>query len=114
VRDPKTGQGSVNFDEYNHVIGRLKQAVPKMILQVGGSISFAPHTADAKAKWLDYDTRHMLTELNPKPEFVTVTTGTSLWDVTSAFVPGDVKGCAYSKRKPPTFDRKRPRREIRQ
>ncbi len=92
VRDPKTGQGSVNFDEYNYFIGRLKEAVPKMILQVGGSISFAPHTSDAKAKWLDYDTRHMLAELDPKPEFVTVTTGTSLWDVTQAFVPGDAKG----------------------
>jgi uncharacterized protein (DUF849 family) len=92
VRDPKTGQGSVNFDEYNYFIGRLRQAVPKMILQVGGSISFAPHTADAKAKWLDYDTRHMLTELDPKPEFVTVTTGTTLWDITSSFVPGDAKG----------------------
>ena len=42
VRDPKTGQGSTNFDEYNYLIGRLRQAVPKMILQVGGSISFAP------------------------------------------------------------------------
>ena len=37
-------QGSTNFDEYNYMIGRLKEAVPKMILQVGGSISFAPHT----------------------------------------------------------------------
>ena len=92
VRDPKTGQGSSNFDEYNYFIGRLREAVPKMILQVGGSISFAPHTADAKAKWLDYDTRHMLTELNPKPDCVTVTTGTTLWDVTQAFVPADVKG----------------------
>jgi hypothetical protein len=27
---------------------------PKMVLQVGGSIS--PKTPDAKAKWLDYDT----------------------------------------------------------
>jgi uncharacterized protein (DUF849 family) len=92
VRDPKTGQGSTNFDDYNYFLGRLKEAVPQMILQVGGSISFAPHTADAKAKWLDYDTRHMLTELDPKPEFVTVTTGTTLWDITSAFVPGDAKG----------------------
>ena len=92
VRDPKTGQGSVNFDEYNYFIGRLKEAVPKMILQVGGSISFAPHTPEAKAEWLDYDTRHMLTELDPKPEFVTVTTGTSLWDVTSSFIPGDAEG----------------------
>jgi uncharacterized protein (DUF849 family) len=92
VRDPKTGQGSSNFDEYNYFIGRLREAVPKMILQVGGSISFAPHTAEAKAKWLDYDTRHMLTELDPKPDFVTVTTGTTLWDITAAFVPGDAKG----------------------
>lgn len=92
VRDPQTGQGSSNFDQYNYFIGRLREAVPKMILQVGGSISFAPHTPEAKAKWLDYDTRHMLTELDPKPDFVTVTTGTTLWDITAAFIPGDAKG----------------------
>ncbi len=92
VRDPKTGQGSTNFDQYNDFLGRLRQAVPKMILQVGGSISFAPHTDDAKAKWLDYDTRHMLTELNPKPDVVTVTTGTTLWDITQAFIAGDADG----------------------
>jgi len=92
VRDPKTGQGSSNFDQYNELLGRVRQAVPKMIIQVGGSISFAPHTADAKAKWLDYDTRHMLTELDPKPEFVTVTTGTSLWDVTMGMTKEDIKG----------------------
>jgi len=92
VRDPKTGQGSTNFDEYNAMLARLRQAVPKMILQVGGSISFAPHTDDAKAKWLDYDTRHMLTELDPKPDCVTVATGTTQWDITSMFMPDDVKG----------------------
>jgi len=92
VRDPKTGQGSANFDQYNDFLGRLRQAVPKMILQVGGSISFAPHTEDAKAKWLDYDTRHMLTELDPKPDCVTITTGTTLWDVTMAMTGEDIKG----------------------
>ena len=92
VRDPQTGQGSSNFDHYNYFIGRLREAVPKMILQVGGSISFAPHTPEAKAKWLDYDTRHMLTELDPKPDCVTVTTGTTLWDITQAFIPGDADG----------------------
>jgi len=92
VRDPKTGEGSSNFDQYNELLGRVKQAVPKMIIQVGGSISFAPHTEGAKAKWLDYDTRHMLTELDPKPEFVTVTTGTSLWDITQAMTADDIKG----------------------
>ena len=94
VRDPKTGQGSSNFDQYNELLGMLRKAVPKMILQVGGSISFAPHTEGAKAKWLDYDTRHMLTELDPKPDCVTVTTGTTLWDITQAFVPGDAQGHA--------------------
>jgi uncharacterized protein (DUF849 family) len=92
VRDPETGQGSSNFDQYNYFIGRLREAVPKMILQVGGSISFAPHSPEAKAKWLDYDTRHMLTELDPKPDCVTVTTGTTLWDITQAFIPGDADG----------------------
>jgi uncharacterized protein (DUF849 family) len=92
VRDPKTGQGSTNFQQYCELLARVRQAVPKMIIQVGGSISFAPHTDDAKAAWLDYDTRHMLTELDPKPEFVTVTTGSSLWDVTMAMTADDVKG----------------------
>ena len=63
-----------------------------MILQVGGSISFSPNTREAKAKWLDYDTRHMLTELDPKPEFVTVATGTTLWDIISMLSKEDVKG----------------------
>jgi uncharacterized protein (DUF849 family) len=92
VRDPATGHGSVDFDQFDYFIGRLKQAVPKMILQVGGSISFAPKTADGKAKWLDYDTRHMLTELDPKPECVTVATGTTQWDIMSWMSADDIKG----------------------
>lgn len=92
VRNPATGMGSTNFDHYNYLLKRIKEAVPDMIIQVGGSISFAPHTDDAKAKWLDYDTRHMLTELDPKPEYVTVTTGTTLWDIASMFSPDDIKG----------------------
>lgn len=71
---------------------RVKEAVPDMIIQVGGSISFAPHTDDAKAQWLDYDTLHMLTELDPKPEYVTVTTGTTLWDIASMFSKDDIAG----------------------
>ena len=92
VRDPATGHGSVDFDQYNFFIGRLRQAVPKMILQVGGSISFSPKTADAKAKWLDYDTRHMLTELDPKPDCVTVAVGTTQWDIMSMMIPEDIVG----------------------
>ena len=92
VRNPATGKGSVDFDQYNYFIGLLRQAVPKMILQVGGSISFSPKTDDSKAKWLNYDTRHMLTELDPKPEFVTVATGTTQWDIVSMLSQADIKG----------------------
>jgi uncharacterized protein (DUF849 family) len=92
VRNPATGKGSTDFDQFNYLLERVKKAVPDMIIQVGGSISFAPKTDEAKAKWLDYDTRHMLTELTPKPEFVTVAIGTSLWDVVSMMSPDDVKG----------------------
>lgn len=92
VRDPATGHGSLDFEQFNYFIGRLKQAVPKMILQVGGSISFAPKSADAKAKWLDYDTRHMLTELDPKPDCVTIATGTTQWDIMSWMSEDDIRG----------------------
>lgn len=92
VRDPATGHGSLDFDQFNYFIGRLRQAVPKMILQVGGSISFAPKSADAQAKWLDYDTRHMLTEIDPKPDCVTIATGTTQWDIMALMTKDDIKG----------------------
>jgi uncharacterized protein (DUF849 family) len=95
VRNPATGHGSVDFDQFNYMIERIRKAVPDLIIQVGGSISFAPKTEEAKAKWLDYDTRHMLTELNPKPEFVTIAIGTSLWDVVSMMSPDDIKGTHF-------------------
>lgn len=76
VRDPKTGHISKNFKEYSDQIGRLRKAVPKMILQVGGSISFAPPDDQSKAQWQSYDMRHMLAELDPKPDQVTVAIGT--------------------------------------
>ena len=31
VRDPKTGEGSSNFDEYNYLIGRLRQGARAVI-----------------------------------------------------------------------------------
>ncbi|MGC2530104.1 MAG: 3-keto-5-aminohexanoate cleavage protein [Candidatus Acidiferrum sp.] len=92
VRNPATGKGSVDFEQYCYLLERVKKAVPDMIIQVGGSISFSPKTDESKAKWLDYDTRHMLTELTPKPESITVTIGTSLWDIISMMSQDDVKG----------------------
>ncbi len=91
-RDPKTGKIAKVLDDYSYLMERLKKAVPKMILQLGGSISFAPPKEGEKAQWLGYDTRHMLTEVTPKPDQVTVAVGTSLFDVTSLMTPDDVKG----------------------
>lgn len=83
VRDPETGHISKNFQHYNEQIARLRKAVPKMILQLGGSISFAPPADGKTAQWQSYDTRHMLAEIDPKPDQVTVAIGTSQWDLTS-------------------------------
>ena len=92
VRDPKTGHGSKDFNQFNEQIARLRKAVPKMIIQVGGSISFAPADDHAKAAWLGYDTRHMLTELNPKPDQITIVVGTVLMNILALTTPDDVQG----------------------
>ena len=92
VRDPKTGHGSKNFNEFNEQIARLRKAVPKMVIQVGGSISFAPSDEHEKAEWLGYDTRHMLTELNPKPDQITIVIGTTQMDILALTTPDDVQG----------------------
>ena len=93
VRDPKTGHGSKNFNEFNEQIARLRKAVPKMVIQVGGSISFAPpKEGEGEAKWLGYDTRHLLTELNPKPDQVTIVVGTTTMNVLDLTTPDDVQG----------------------
>jgi len=97
VRDPATGHGSKDFAQFNYMVGRLRDAVPKMILSVGGSISFAPKSAEDKAKWLDYDTRHMLTELDPKPDQVTIAIGTAMMDVVQMWSEDDIKGTILEK-----------------
>jgi uncharacterized protein (DUF849 family) len=91
VRDPKTGHISKNFKEYSDQIGRLRAAVPKMILQIGGSISFAPEGNEV-AHWQTYDTRHMLAEIDPKPDQVTVAIDSSLYDPTPLMTLDDVQG----------------------
>ena len=95
VRDPKTGRISKKFTDYNYLIGRLREAVPKMVLQVGGSISFSPEPG-AEAQWQGYDTRHMLTELDPKPDQITIVIGTTLMDILAQTTPDDVEGTHLS------------------
>jgi uncharacterized protein (DUF849 family) len=91
VRDPKTGHISKNFQEYSDMIGRLREVVPKMVLQVGGSISFAPEPGQ-EAKWQGYDTRHMLAGIDPKPDQVTVAIGSTAYDMTPLVTPEDIRG----------------------
>ena len=75
------GKGSKRLSKFNEMLARLRHAVPDMVLQVGGSISFAPEGEGANAKWLSDDTRHMLAELTPAPDQVTIAINTSQMNI---------------------------------
>ncbi len=75
------GKGSKRLSKFNELLGLLREAVPDMILQVGGSISFAPEGEGADAKWLSDDARHMLAELKPKPDQVTIAVNTTQMNI---------------------------------
>ena len=89
------GRGSKRLSMFNEMIGRLRQAVPEMVLQIGGSISFAPESDGQKAKWLSDDTRHMLAELDPKPDQVTVTINSCQFSITELMLDGDMTGTSW-------------------
>src|ERR1700760_2419156 len=86
------GKGSKRLSKFNELIAGVRNAVPEMIIQVGGSISFAPENEGSAAKWLSDDTRHMLAELDPKPDQVTVTVNTSQMNVLEQFDARDIRG----------------------
>ena len=90
------GKGSKRLSKFNELIAGVRNAVPEMIIQVGGSISFAPETEGAAAKWLSDDTRHMLAELDPKPDQVTVTINTSQMNVVEHWEDADVEGTSMA------------------
>jgi len=90
------GTGSKRLSKFNELIAGVRKAVPDMIIQVGGSISFAPETDGAAAKWLSDDTRHMLAELDPKPDQVTVTVNTSQMNVAEQFDFRDIAGTSMA------------------
>src|SRR6187401_148690 len=90
------GRGSKRLSKFNELLGRLRIAVPDMVLQVGGSISFAPETDGAAAKWLSDDTRHMLAELHPKPDQVTVTVNTTQMNVVEQMFEADLAGTSLA------------------
>ena len=68
-----------------------------MILQVGGSISFAPEGEGADAKWLSDDTRHMLAELDPKPDQVTIAINTTQMNIVELMEPADIAGTSLER-----------------
>jgi len=90
------GTGSKRMSMFNEMLARLRDAVPKMILQVGGSISFAPEGEGSSAKWLSDDTRHMLADLKPAPEQVTVAVNTNQMNVMELIGPEDCAGTSMS------------------
>jgi uncharacterized protein (DUF849 family) len=90
------GKGSKRLSKFNELIAGVRRAVPDMIIQVGGSISFAPETDGAAAKWLSDDTRHMLADLEPTPDQVTVTVNTSQMNVVEQMDMEDIAGTSLA------------------
>ena len=90
------GKGSKRLSRFNELLGELRVAVPDMVLQVGGSISFAPENEGAAAKWLSDDTRHALAELTPVPDQVTVTINTAQMNILEQMVPADTAGTSLA------------------
>jgi uncharacterized protein (DUF849 family) len=86
------GKGSKRLSKFNELIAGVRSRCPEMLIQVGGSISFAPESDGAAAKWLSDDTRHMLADLDPKPDQVTVTVNTSQMNILEHMAYEDIAG----------------------
>ena len=86
------GTGSKRLSMFNEMIDRVRTACPDMLIQVGGSISFAPEGEGAEAKWLSDDTRHMLAELTPKPDQVTIAINSNTMNITEIMSADDIAG----------------------
>jgi len=90
------GKGSKRLSKFNELLAGIRARVPDLILQVGGSISFAPECEGEAAKWLSDDTRHALAELKPTPDQVTVTINTVQMNVVEQMVPADIAGTSLA------------------
>ena len=86
------GKGSKRLSKFNELLTALREAVPDMILQVGGSISFAPEGEGDAAKWLSDDTRHMLADLTPAPDQVTIAINSNQMNVVEQMCERDLAG----------------------
>lgn len=77
------GSGCKRLSKFNELIAGVRERVPDMIIQVGGSISFAPESEEegAEAKWLSDEVRHMLADLKPAPDQVTIAVNTTQMNI---------------------------------
>jgi uncharacterized protein (DUF849 family) len=90
------GKGSKRLSKFNELIAGVRRAVPEMIIQVGGSISFAPEDDGQAAKWLSDDTRHMLADLDPRPDQVTVAINTTQMNIMELLYPEYLHGTSLA------------------
>jgi uncharacterized protein (DUF849 family) len=90
------GKGSKRLSKFNELIAGVRAAVPDMIIQVGGSISFAPEDDGQAARWLSDDTRHMLADLEPKPDQVTIAINTTQMNIMELMTPDVVAGTSLA------------------
>lgn len=91
------GKGSKRLSQFNELIAGVRAAVPDMIIQVGGSISFSPESEGEAAQWLSDDTRHMLAELDPKPDQVTIAINTNQMNVIELMSREDYAGTSFER-----------------
>ena len=90
------GQGSKRLSRLNALLAGIRARVPDLILQVGGSISFAPEGEGAQARWLSDDTRHLLAEAEPAPDQVTIAVNTCQMNILEQMVPADLQGTSLA------------------
>ena len=90
------GKGSKRLSKFNELIAGVRARVPELIIQVGGSISFAPESDGEAAKWLSDDTRHMLAELQPAPDQVTIAINTNQMNIVEQMSDGDLTGTSLA------------------
>ena len=90
------GHGSKRLSKFNELIAGVRARVPDMIIQVGGSISFAPESEGEAAKWLSDDTRHMLAELTPAPDQVTVAVNSNQMNIVEQMCDADLRGTSIA------------------
>jgi len=90
------GKGSKRLSKFNELLAGIRARVPDLILQVGGSISFAPESDGDVAKWLSDDTRHMLADLEPTPDQVTIAINSNQMNVVEQMCEADLAGTSLA------------------